>query len=82
MPLGSAVVTSDQRVSLRRSSNGKSNSVASICVVSSIDTRSTKLKVSLRGKSSSTLAERLPDQDGEFIQVGRREHRRHRLALG
>ena len=59
MPLlGSAVETSDQRVSLRRSSHGKSNSVASICVVSSIETRSTKLKVSLRGRSSSTLAER------------------------
>ncbi len=56
--LGSAVATSDQRVSLRRSSQGKSNSVASICVVSSIDTRSTQLKVSLRGRLSSTEAER------------------------
>ena len=54
-PFGNAVETSDQRVSLRRSSNGKSNSVASICVVSSIETRSTKLKVSLRGSESSTL---------------------------
>src|SRR5436305_14515612 len=56
--LGSAVETSDQRVSLRRSSNGKSNSVASICVVSSIETRSTKLKDSLRGRLSITYAER------------------------
>ena len=58
MLFGSAVETSDHRVSLRRSSQGKSNSVASICVVSSIDTRSTKLKVSLRGSASSTLAAR------------------------
>ncbi len=59
MPLlGSAVETSDQRVSLRRSSQGKSNRVASICVVSSIETRSTKLKVSLRGRLSSTVCER------------------------
>ena len=42
MPLlGGAVETSDQRVSLRRSSQGKSNNVASIWVVNSIDTRST-----------------------------------------
>src|SRR6516165_9638574 len=60
MPLfASAVETSDQRVSLRRSSNGKSNRVASICVVNSIETRSTKLKVSLRGSESSTLQVRL-----------------------
>ena len=58
MLFGSAVDTSDHRVSLARSSQGKSNSVASIWVVSSIDTRSTKLKVSLRGSASSTLAER------------------------
>ena len=80
-PLGSAVATSDQRVSLRRSSNGKSNSVASICVVSSIETRSTKLKVSLRGRLSSTLIERCADQLGQLVEMGRREHRRHRLAL-
>ena len=34
----SAVATSDQRVSLRRSSQGKSNRIASICVVISIET--------------------------------------------
>ena len=79
--LGSAVETSDQRVSLRRSSQGKSNSVASICVVSSIETRSTKLKVSLRGRLSSTFARALADQLGEFVQMRRREHRRHGLAL-
>ena len=43
---GSVVATSDQWVSLRRSSNGKSNRVASIWVVSSMDTRSTQSKVS------------------------------------
>ena len=37
---------------MRRSSSGKSNSVASISVVSSIDTLSTQLKVSLRGRPS------------------------------
>ena len=56
--LGIEVATSDQRVSLCRSSNGKSNSVASICVVSSIDTRCTQLKGSSRGSPSSTAAVR------------------------
>ena len=51
---GFAVAQSDQWVSSRRSSSGKSNSVASISVVSSIDTRSTQSKVSPRGRSSST----------------------------
>ena len=41
-----------------RSSNGKSNSVASICVVSSIETRSTQLNVSLRGRASRILPAR------------------------
>jgi hypothetical protein len=48
------VATSDHQVSSRRSSNGKSNSVASISVVSSIDTLSTQSKGSLRGRLSST----------------------------
>jgi hypothetical protein len=39
---------------LRRSSNGKSNSVASIIVVSSTDTLCTQSIVSLRGSASST----------------------------
>ena len=43
-----ATATSDHQVSWRRSSNGKSNSVASIIVVSSIDTRSTQSNVSPR----------------------------------
>ena len=45
---------SDHRVSLRRSSKGKSKSVASIIVVSSIDTVSTQSKVSPSGRESST----------------------------
>ena len=48
---GVAVATSDQRVSFRRSSQGKSNRVASIWVVSSMDTLSTQLKVSPMGSS-------------------------------
>ena len=51
-PSGRPTATSDQYVSLRRSSNGKSNRVASICVVSSIDTLSTQLNVSPSGSSS------------------------------
>ena len=82
MLFGSAVATSDQRVSLRRSSQGKSNSVASICVVSSIDTRSTKLKVSLRGRASSTLPARSRIRTASSSRCVGREHRRHGLALG
>ena len=55
---GCAVATSDQRVSLRRSSHGKSNRMASICVVSSMDTQSTQSKVSPTGRASSTAAAR------------------------
>ena len=53
-----AIATSDQWVSLRRSTHGKSNSVASIMAVSSVDTRSTQSKVWLRGNPSSTAAVR------------------------
>jgi hypothetical protein len=48
MLFGNAVMRLDQRVNFRCSSHGTSNSVASICVVSSIDTRSTKSNVSSR----------------------------------
>jgi hypothetical protein len=50
---------SDQRVSLRRSSQGKSNSTASICVVSSIETWSTQSNTSFLGRLSRHSAERL-----------------------
>src|ERR1700722_16656682 len=43
---------SDQRVRRRRSSNGKSNSVASVMAVSSIETLSTQSKVSPIGRES------------------------------
>jgi hypothetical protein len=52
------VATSDQWVSLRRSSKGKSNRVASIWVVSSMDTRSTQSKVSPTGRASRIRAAR------------------------
>jgi hypothetical protein len=45
------VATFDQRVNVRRSSNGKSNNVDSICVVNSIETRSTQSNTSSRGSS-------------------------------
>ena len=56
--IGIAVATSDQRVSLRRSSNGKSNRVASIWVVSSMETRSTQSNVSPMGRASRIFAAR------------------------
>ena len=43
----------DQYVRVRRSSNGKSNNVDSICVVSSTETRSTQSNTSPRGNSSN-----------------------------
>ena len=53
-----ATATSDHQVSWRRSSNGKSNSVASIIVVSSIDTRSTQSNVSRRAARPAARAVR------------------------
>ena len=54
-----AIATSDHQVSFSRSSQGKSNSVASIMLVRSVETRATQSKVSLRGNASSTSAVRL-----------------------
>ncbi len=51
---GIANVMSDHRVSFRRSSKGKSNKVASIMVVSSIDTVSTQSNGSSSGRLSNT----------------------------
>ena len=67
---GPAVATSDQRVSLWRSSNGKSNRVASIWVVSSIDTRSTQSNVSPVGSESRILQTRwrmMPCMSARFL---------------
>ncbi len=55
---GTAKTMSDQRVSIRRSSIGKSNSVASSSVVSSMETVSTQSNVSPSGSESSTFAVR------------------------
>jgi hypothetical protein len=49
---GAAVATSDQRVSLRRSSHGKSKRVASVMVVSSMETLSTQSNSTPIGQSS------------------------------
>jgi hypothetical protein len=49
---------SDHQVSHRRSSNGKPNSVAGICLVSSIDTRCTRSKGSPTGRASRMRAAR------------------------
>ena len=54
-----AIATSDHQVSFLRSSQGKSNSVASIMLVRSVETRSAQSKVSLRGSASSTSEVRL-----------------------
>src|SRR5216683_2340535 len=55
---GIVVATSDQLVSLRRSSQGKSNSTASIWVVSSIETLSTQSNTSFFGRLSRHSADR------------------------
>ncbi len=52
---GIAVAASDQNVNLCRLSNGKSNSVASICVVSSMETSLTQSNSVSRGNSSRML---------------------------
>jgi hypothetical protein len=46
------VLTLDQWVKVRRSSNGKSNNVDNICVVNSIETQSTQSNTSPRGRPS------------------------------
>src|SRR5882757_11167062 len=56
---GSVVAMSDQRVRLRRSSHGKSNSTASICVVNSTETRSTQSNTSFLGRLSRHSVDRL-----------------------
>ena len=60
------VAKSDQAVSFRRSSNGKSKIVANICVVSSIETDSTQLNSSPTG-SASKIAPALPRISGSNL---------------
>ena len=55
---GWAMTTSDQRVSLRRSSCGMPNRVARVMAVSSIDTLSTQSNCSPMGRLSRMLAAR------------------------
>ncbi len=60
MPLSVlAVATSDQRVSLRRSSQGKSNRMARVMVVSSMLTLSTQLNSASMSRSSRISAARM-----------------------
>ena len=69
MPMpGPAVATSDQRVSLRRSSKGKSKRVASICAVSSMETLSTQLKASPTGSSSRIFPARSRIKGSRFMR--------------
>jgi hypothetical protein len=78
---GAAVATSDQRVSLRRSSHGKSNNVASICVVSSIEILSTQLNTLAARHFIEQLAGAFADDRLKIREVVRRDDRRDRLAL-
>ncbi len=64
-----AIATSDHQVSLARSCQGKSNSVASIMLVRSVETRSTQSKVSLRGSASSTSDVRLRISDSKLAML-------------
>ena len=65
-----AVTTSDQRVSFRRSSNGKSNKVASIWVVSSMETVSTQSNVSPTGNASRIVPARSRIVDSSSLRFG------------
>src|SRR6516165_713418 len=64
------VATFDQRVSVRRSSNGKSNKVESICVVNSIETRSTQSNTSPRGSSCKMRIARSRIVEDIFARFG------------
>ena len=76
-----AMATSDQWVSLRRSCHGKSNRVASIMAVSSVETRSTQSNGSVARQAVEHGLGALPDRRLHVGEVGRRHDRRHRLAL-
>ena len=64
------VKMSDHKVSFRRCSKGKSKRVASICVVSSMDTLSTQLKVSPIGRLSRILPARSRMIPSRFFRLG------------
>ncbi len=78
---GRVVATSDQRVSLRRSSQGKSNSTAEHLrgqldrdLVDPVEHLAARQIVEALGRA-------LADVERELVEMRRREHRRHRLAL-
>ena len=77
-----AIATSDHQLSFMRSSQGKSNSVASIMLVRSVETRSAQSKVSLRGKRIQHIRGPLADQRLEIGEVGRRHDRCDGASLG
>jgi len=68
-------MVSDQTVSLRRSSNGKPNSVASVIVVSSLETRSTQSKASPIGSEIQDHAGPLANLRRHLRQARRRDAR-------
>ncbi len=74
-------MVSDHMVSLRRSSNGKSNSVASVIVVSSFETRSTQSNGSPIGSESRISAGALADLRRHLRQPRRRDAGADGLAL-
>ena len=76
-----AIATSDHQVSFIRSSQGKSNSVASIMLVRSTETRSAQSKISFLGNASSTSDVRSRIRRLEIGEVGRRHDRRDRAPL-
>jgi len=65
---GIAKTMSDQRASFMRSSNGKSNKVANIRVVNSMETVSTQSNVSPSGSDSSTSTVRSRISGSRFIK--------------
>jgi hypothetical protein len=67
---GIARIRSEARGSTRRCSKGKSNSVASIWLVSSTATLSTKSKVSPRGSSSRIFAARSRIRGSSTARLG------------
>ena len=71
MAISVSPAQSDQKVSRRRSSHGKSNRIASMPVVSSIETLSTQSKTSPRGSESSSSPVRCRmSSSRRFISAG------------
>src|SRR4030095_12326517 len=73
------VATFDQRVKVRRSSNGKSNSVDNICVVNSIETRSNPVEHLAARQVFQDADSPLADRTRHLCQVRRGDDRRDDL---